>query len=122
MIRRTLTILSLIGLLLSVGLWGASYLAFGYSIGTHQFIVRNGGVIWSRGEYGKNQPPFQGWHRVDTWRRWDTRWLPSRTVRWGRVNRYIPFWIPTAFFALTTSWFYLPLLRGRKHRKRKKLG
>ena len=118
MLRKPLTIVSLIGLLLSVGLWGASYLTFGYSNGTHQFIVRNGGVGWSRGE---NQAPLQGWHRVGTDLGRYTRWLPSRTVLWGRVYRYTPFWIPTAFFAITTSSVYLlPYCRDRRRRKRKK--
>ncbi len=120
MLRKTLTILSLIGLLLSVGLWGASYPAFGYSIGTYGFIVRSGGVNWSRGE---NQAQLQGWHRVGTGPGRYTRWLPSRSVVWGRVHRYIPFWIPTAFFAVTTSSIYLlPFHRDRRRRKRKKLG
>ncbi len=123
MFRKTLTILSLVGLLLSVGLWGASYPAFGYSIGTHGFIVRHGGVIWSRGENWKKPAPLQGWHRVGTELGRYTRWLPSRTVLWGRVHRYIPFWIPTTFFAITTSSVYLlPFHRNRRRRKRKKLG
>ncbi len=39
MIRKTLTILSLIGLLLSVGLWGASYfdIHYTYSVSERRF-------------------------------------------------------------------------------------
>ena len=39
MFRKTLTILSLIGLLLGVGLWGASYLSINYSSFNGQRVV-----------------------------------------------------------------------------------
>ncbi len=124
MFLKALTTLSLIGLLLSVVAWGVSYCTFGYRFGSHSFTVRNGGVIWSRAE-GWNVPARSGWYSVGTWRRWDTRWLPSRRVRWLRgrcVDRYIPFWIPTAFFALTTSSVYLlPFHRDRRRRRKRRM-
>ena len=50
MIRRTLTILSLIGLLLSLGLWGVSYWDFQYVDGTFNIVLKSGrlGVLRGR--------------------------------------------------------------------------
>ena len=103
MIRKTLTILSLIGLLLSV--WGElpcvriqhrhSWI---YCQERRRDLVTGGELEESGTDLGRY-----------------TRWLPSRTVLWGRINRYIPFWIPTAFFAITTSSVYLlPFHRDRR--------
>ena len=51
MIRKTLTILSLVGLLLSAGLWGASYLNIGYYLarGEGAITLEKGSVCWSKG-------------------------------------------------------------------------
>ena len=47
MIRKTLTIISLIGLLLSLGLWGASYLHVGCFLdeSTNRFLLVSAGAL-----------------------------------------------------------------------------
>ncbi len=113
-----MTILSLIGLLLSVGLWGASYCSFGY-IGTQSFLFRTGGVVWSSVR-GSRLPVHYGWYRGGAWGRLETHWLPSRKQRGWYDDQYIPFWIPTLLFAVSL-WLFHPLDYYRR-RKRKKLG
>ncbi len=49
MLRRTLTILSLFGLLLSVGLWGASYWHFLYVDGKFNIFLKSGWLGIHRG-------------------------------------------------------------------------
>ncbi len=39
MIRKTLTILSLVGLLLSVGLWGVSYFFYSFKVGIDESLM-----------------------------------------------------------------------------------
>ncbi len=48
MIRKTLTIISLIGLLLSVGLWAASYFNLSYVHGNSILGLRFGCAEWAR--------------------------------------------------------------------------
>ena len=43
MLRKTLTILSLMGLLLSVGLWGVSYLQWGLTV--HRYFLHTVPVV-----------------------------------------------------------------------------
>lgn len=45
MIRKTLTILSLLGLLLSVGAWGVSYLNIGCLVGGKHFLAASAGSL-----------------------------------------------------------------------------
>ncbi len=121
MIRKTLTILSLVGLLLSVGLWGVSYFNVLYvpakrspSMGLYA-----GEVFYVRFVYditpGWSMRGFVGW---DT-----PRWLPDyeyigsppHLFRW-----WLPLWIPTIIFLMLFLWLgYSPIHRRRK---RKKLG
>ncbi len=122
MFRKTLTILSLIGLLLSVGLWGVSYTVLGWS-NTRTTISVSGGAL--------RYVEFIGLSTTSTKRWWsgfnsfNTALIPK--VGWrrgiagqgGTQHFLLPFWIPSVFFA-TVSWScYLPLYRRRK---RKKLG
>jgi len=49
MLRRTLTILSLLGLLVSVGLWGVSYFNITYAHDESIWFLQGGSVEWDRG-------------------------------------------------------------------------
>ena len=99
MIRKTLIIFSLVGLLLSVGLWGVSHFGFGYSVGTESFTFRNGGVEWSSLSASQHllldKQALANWnlsvhssrYRVGAWGRVETHWPPSRQQRrWGRIK------------------------------------
>ncbi len=126
MLRKTLTILSLIGLLLSVGLWGASYgfPRYWFSTGQtslisgHYIVTCDGGVVSPRGERG-----FE-WNGFKPYR---TRWLPeiasipkNSTYPQGIFVMTVHLWMPTFLFASL-----LCLCRPFRHhrrRKRKKLG
>ena len=133
MLRKTLTILSLIGLLLSVGLWGASYWGLGYFFceeqdscwGVYQvegnltYLADAGRV--PRGLY------YQGFRGLTTW------WVPRMTVAgkqitvhrfwWIRGGRLqwcgISLWMPAVLCAILPCYNLLPFHRRRK---RKKLG
>ncbi len=133
MIRKTLTILSLIGLLLSVGLWGASY--FNLSYRSRPIIIRvsQGAISLERGldilvarvqalrrAHGSDRisrlpDGVVGWH-VGGFEDLSTDWRPSMDSN-GVI---VPLWVPSVICALL-SYFtgFLPLYRRRK---RKKLG
>ncbi|MCH8913595.1 MAG: hypothetical protein IIA33_08530, partial [Planctomycetes bacterium] len=50
MLRKTLTILSLIGLLLSVGLWGVSYFQWGIIVNRYSLWAFNGALVMGRSQ------------------------------------------------------------------------
>ncbi len=136
MIRKALTILSLIGLLLSVGLWGVSYFNTWYSCPKYSVQLRWGGLRY-----------FHRWQavghesewRFDGYRGMETVWIPRATpypINPANINYVskislvlsrptyfriiLPLWIPTILLALV-----LCLTRPfhhRRRRKRKKLG
>ena len=121
MLRKTLTILSLLGLLLSVGSWGVSYCTPAEYHGPRvMFALHTGNVMWqsSRG-LGE-----LGWRSSTLDFKWNyayaNPWLPY-------VNRFnprvlywrVPLWIPTVLCLVCPA--YLLTLRHRR-RKRKKLG
>ncbi|MCH8852234.1 MAG: hypothetical protein IID41_06225 [Planctomycetes bacterium] len=54
MLRKTLTILSFIGLLLSAGLWTASYFNLNYAHGNSIFWLRTGCLEWDRDAMRRN--------------------------------------------------------------------
>ena len=127
MLRKTLTTLSLIGLLISVGLWGASY--FDISYRTHNpvrarecAISINGGAVGyvllpSGGSSGWRSSGFEGF---------ETLWLPgyeyekSISLLWAW---WIPLWIPTLLFAaLFLCCRPYRFSRFNRRRKRRKLG
>ena len=103
MIRKTLTILSLIGLLLSGGLWGVSYMKIGYADGDLYVLLFEGGLeceyIPGSGEVGVSEWLHFGFHDFRT--RWDYQ-SDFTCLRWG-INLwtvFIPLWIPTAVFGV----------------------
>ncbi len=114
MIRRTLTILSLLGLLLSVGLWGITYLHIGYERGLNYLSAGEGELIWIHST--RVEQPGAGWWFIG-FMDFDTRWIPRILVReWG-WNVHLPLWIPCAMFGSTLTFISLPFHRCRKHKK-----
>ena len=127
MLRKTLTILSLIGLLLSVGLWGVSYFNFCYCGTKYGFVLMQGGVSNIHEDvpgYALYSPHFNcfvftGWGLAG-FEGWTTVWLP-RWASWGRLPCVLlPLWVPAAFFA--ACYWFLSLGPTYRRRKRKKLG
>ena len=128
MLRRTLTIFSLIGLLLSVGLWGLSYWVVTYRFNSGDIgRLMFGAVDWLEPGTVQRQmwksiavfDPRSELHVVG-FDNSETNWTPSRqTYVTGMVRTIIPLWIPTAAFVVFLPIVYLP---GRRRRKRKKLG
>jgi hypothetical protein len=123
MLRKTLTILSLIGLLLSVGAWGASYFQVYYMGDNHGLSLAYGAVrytFWPRPiPYGPDDERAlqllnvrgpEGL-RINGFIGFRTIWIPEFDV--------VPLWIPTVVFGAYPVYMILPLHRRRK---RKKLG
>ena len=128
MIRKTLTILSLIGLLLSVGLWGASYFAVTYTVQIPakrwqcDFRFVQGVVFYVLVPYGGTT----GWQSNELGGI-DTPWLPgyeySKARSLGLWTWWLPLWIPTLLFAaLFLCCRPYRFIRFHRRRKRKKLG
>ena len=118
MIRKTLTILSLIGLLLSVGLWGVSYGNCGYRSGTAWWILSNG--VLTRSTPWSDEPPHWVWRgrRAAILPIWSPQVHPNDYDQLLWIS--LPLWIPTLVFGISL-YACRPLLH-RRRRKRKKLG
>ncbi len=131
MIRKTLTILSLIGLLFSVALWGVSYFEVWFGLqgshwtdgnavvlGGNAIVLGEGAIIYAYLPGGADS----GWS-IQEFRGFDTRWLPDYeydTTFSVLIACHFPLWIPTIVFAALSLWSgYVPI---RRRRKRKKLG
>ena len=127
MLRKTLTILSLIGLLLSVGLWVLSYF--------HVFVesedlrhvcwVTKGCVAWRI-----RAAHFQGHQATWQLRGYEglkTTWWPSETLggtrplyyRTDLLNIALPMWLPTLVFAITATLLGRPTFIFRRSYRRK---
>ncbi len=140
MLRNTLTILSLIGLLLSVGLWGVSYAGYLYWAigddcevlvwaGSCRFRVRppptarpsgvmadaQSTVVWQA-----VQPPTLMEQHIGS-RRFGGRLTMTGGFR--LITHSVPLWIPSVvFLVLGLSCVNPPAAYRRRRRKRKKLG
>ncbi len=130
MLRKTLTILSLIGLLLSVGLWGVSYWGVRYTKATDTSLSMCR-LAWGRIDLIRVDRetlrqlipsgfPQPGVIHIQGFNGWRTSWKAHY-----KLNRYfygavaLPFW-PLVMLFSSTLWFaWMPLHRRRK---RKKLG
>ena len=121
MIRKTLTILSLIGLLLSVWLWGVSYWYTGYYGPNGKYLAAT--------EYGSlrfiyawqvDDNEREGIWFIQGYKNLATRWTPAIATYPTHVRIILPFWIPTLVFALTLS--ATRPMHNRRRRKRNKLG
>ena len=123
MLRRTLTILSFIGLLLSVGLWGVSYSDVFYYLQRrqtqHYFVgLGDGACRFFYVEMGPSSlVPGLHWSGYTNL---NTEWKPDLDVEAGEVRLSVPLWMPTVVFGLLLA-SCRPLLFHRR-RKRKKLG
>ena len=122
MIRKTVTILSLIGLRPSVGLWGVSYFdgTCHYAPGK-SYSLRGGRLEWRN--YNIKRPGFQEITSVYYWtwggfKDFSTTWRPALFHKYGGFVLHLPFWIPILVLGSTAWCSYAPLRR----RKRKKLG
>ena len=107
MIRKTLTFLSLVGLLLSVGAWGLSHYDIGYSVFNPKWRtcsgveLTRGGIEWFDGGPGgspTNKPSdFElGWHASDF------DFYPKWRLDYGDVGirwLFVPLWIPALLSA-----------------------
>ncbi len=121
MLRKTLTILSLIGLLLSVGLWGVSYLKPVSCVGDSGWYVDAWlGALW----IGKDEPIARdsGFHTMSVV--WANLWrtVADNNEWWPRFHLEVfilPLWMPALVCMSVLLWSYLPVHRRRK---RKKLG
>ena len=124
MIRKTLTILSLIGLLLSVGLWGASYFWDVCYVGdSGSYVSAWLGALWigsdeisERARWGSMTTALVGWRmNVGCFHRWPTF---HQGGGYGFIL-ILPLWMPAIVCMSALLWLYLPIHRCRK---RKKLG
>ena len=129
MLRRVLTIFSLIGLLLSMGAWGVSYWHIEYTSPARTDFVRayGGLVMWMHDSQAVaiSSGPT-GWRtyrlnlKTHFWN--PDQWLWTRSFTdyakgvWALV---LPLWIPTLAFGSSLAFLYHPVHRRRK---RKKLG
>ena len=126
MIRKTLTILSLIGLLLSVGLWGACYFNVGH-YSQSAVVLRDGVVTVAMSEFSRSFSPQSDaitianmWAGLVVENMQASRWLPSMSSRTlNQTTVHVPLWMPSLIFTGIVLWSYLPL---RSRRRRKMLG
>ncbi len=138
MLRKTLTILSLIGLLLSMGLWGMSYFNIWYYCPKYSFALQFGGVRYFHRWQAVGDESESLW-RFDGYGGMETVWIPRATpypINPANMNKppkislvlsrptyariILPLWIPTILFALVLC-LTRPIYHHRR-RKRKKLG
>ena len=121
MFRKTLTILSLTGLLFSAGLWGVSYRRHFYRSSPyqrHMILINFGRILWDCEDH-----PRHGISGVMAMRAFDdfedSPLLPTVRMQsdWWRFT--LPLWIPTVLFGAYPLYVLAPLHRRRK---RKKLG
>ena len=137
MLRKTLTILSLIGLLLSVVLWGVSYWNVQWTnCARTRYVSVSEGAFWM-GTAPKPVRDARSGIRMDGFRGLRTTLLPhySITVRvvvtrpdgtsqimnsFFKSHYAFPLWMPTALFVFPLWLFFLSPVSRR--RKRKKLG
>ena len=132
MMRKTLTILSLTGLLLSVGLWGASFWA-ATLVTPWANAVAHAGVMYlwvselsTELENGVLPSPPGIHHLGGGWFVWCNDYQGFGT-HWGRhafafpstrlPELRFPLWLPTLFFGVWPAWQLLPIHRRRRRRK-----
>ena len=145
MIRKTLTILSLIGLLLSIGLWGVSFLSVNYVTpdgngvvgiedgalylysypswggGFHHAGLSEGYMYWLFGsdQYGNPYAGFNinGFESVDEDQRREMVWSAECYISGKDIELVLPLWMPAVVCMSALLWLYLPLHRRRKCKK-----
>ena len=125
MIRKTLTVISLLGLLLSVAALGVNCkwavgcvcnhrIGFGFVAGRLFISGIFGELTGSHRGYGKNGITISDASGLRF------RWIPQYTS-WGSKNPHrgvcIPLWMPTLLFGSLFMILYLPLHRRSKRKK-----
>ncbi len=140
MLRKTLTIVSLIGLLLSVGLWGMSYFNLIYLCMSMEslLLLTEGRLRWAPyatakfpvDEYGRQgveltmYPPeimLTLTHpQINQQHRWYWEGYRGLRTRFQPMARAVPLWMPAFLFA--AIFCLCRPLRHIRRRKRKKLG
>lgn len=127
MVRKALTTFSLIGLLFSVGLWGASYFNVEYVSSrrqTRSLRVANGLLRVSQSMliYKEPDPSWIGLH-ASGFTGFHTSWTPfyayEKNPGFGYWRLTVPLWIPTSLFSIM---LLPPLVQSYRRRKRKMLG
>jgi hypothetical protein len=120
MIRKTLTILSLIGLTISVLAWGLSYFGPAFRTRHLTIVLTGGGIDLDRYTYKGPIAPLSMWNGFRTFETgWQPRYAkPFQNVGYWRL--FIPLWMPTVFFGLAACGCHPPYFYARS--RRKKLG
>ncbi len=110
MFRKTLTIFSLIGLLLSVGLWGVSYFNPWYQGSGFEVNLSQGRFFccWGFRPTGLSRFFWGGF-----------QWSEIPAGGYPTPHVMVPLWIPVTVFGCASTYLLLP---GRRRRRRKKLG
>ncbi len=136
MFRKTLTILSLIGLLLSAVLWGASYWGFGFRsllysrdeliesnyahMNELEMILCRGVLEWKVASFDvvlisaeseeSIAAEYPGW-----------TYYPGTQICSGQkplqAGNKLPLWVPALVFAVPPAWSLFPPYRRRRRRK-----
>ncbi len=120
MIRKTLAILSLIGLLLSVGLWAVSYWRLSFRTENHAVGILDGCIVVDsnpRTAFLDSTKTWGGYHQFRT------MWEPAYRYYGYPMDEWIlgiPLWIPTLVFG--SLFCACRPLTFHRRRKRKKLG
>ena len=125
MIRHILTILSFIGLLLSLGSWGVSYCNILYAFPRSQTLqyvlgLRDGAcqLLWADHAGGDTMALPVGF-RSEGYRGLYTEWKPGIEFEATVCRIHLPLWVPILILLVLPLYALLPFHR---HRERKKLG
>ena len=100
MFHKMLTILSLLGLLLSVAAWAATcFGSVGMTGGRHMFNVQAGNVSYFRLQW--SMVPSYAWHSKDFEVRM-LNWAPAYYDGGDLWAVYVPFWTLVVLFSAST--------------------
>ena len=138
MLRKTLTILSLVGLLFAVGLWGVSYWGVGFRsllysrdeliesnyahITELDVMIYRGVLNWGVTSFyvvlmsAKSEESIAA--EYPGWKHYTGRQICSGQSPLRPSNK-LPLWVPALMFAIAPAW---PLSSPYRRRRRRKLG